>query len=94
MYAIRSYYDDACHCRKPAPGLYERLARHYATTLDGVPAIGDSLRDLEAAAAAGATPVLVRSGNGRRTEAALPPAFRGIAVYDDLQAAAAALAGA
>jgi D-glycero-D-manno-heptose 1,7-bisphosphate phosphatase len=83
--------DDGCHCRKPAPGLYERLARRYGTSLEGTPAIGDSLRDLEAAAAAGATPILVRTGNGTKTAASLPPAFRDVAVYDDLEAAAAAL---
>ena len=80
--------DDGCACRKPRPGLLLRLARHYGTTLAGVPVVGDSLRDLEAAAAAGATPILVRTGNGGRTEANLPPELRGIAVYDDLAAAA------
>ncbi len=84
---------DGCGCRKPAPGLYLRLAKHYGTPLDGTPAIGDSLRDLEAARAAGATPLLVRTGNGRKTESALPPELRRVAVYDDLAAAAAALIG-
>jgi D-glycero-D-manno-heptose 1,7-bisphosphate phosphatase len=83
--------DDGCRCRKPAPGLLERLAKHYGRSLAGVPVIGDSLRDLEAAAAAGAMPVLVRTGNGTRTEAQLPGALRDIAVYDDLAAAAAVL---
>jgi D-glycero-D-manno-heptose 1,7-bisphosphate phosphatase len=80
--------DAGCRCRKPLPGLLERLARHYRTDLTGVPVIGDSLRDLEAAAAVGATPILVRTGNGRETERALPRRFRKIAVYDDLAAAA------
>lgn len=84
--------DDGCDCRKPAPGLYLRLARDYDVSLDEVPAIGDSLRDLQAAAAAGATPILVRTGNGRRTEASLPKKLRAIAIYDDLAAAAQALA--
>ena len=83
--------EDGCRCRKPAPGLYERLARHYGISLEGTPAIGDSLRDLEAARAAGATPILVRTGNGRKTEASLPDALRGIAVYDDLASATRAL---
>lgn len=83
--------DDGCDCRKPRPGLLTRLSRHYRTDLAGVPAIGDSLRDLEAAAAAGATPILVRTGNGRDTEKKLPQAFRRVAVYDDLAEAAAAL---
>ena len=84
--------DDGCVCRKPKPGLLQRLARHYETSLAGVPVIGDSLRDLEAAAAAGATPVLVRSGNGKKTEARLPGALRNVAVFDDLAAAARELA--
>lgn len=80
--------DDGCSCRKPAPGLLLRLARHYGVALEGTPVIGDSLRDLEAAQAAGATPVLVRTGNGRRTEAALSGALRDVQVYDDLSSAA------
>ncbi len=83
--------DDGCDCRKPKPGLLRRLARHYGTSLDGVPVIGDSLRDLEAAAETGARPILVRSGNGRKTESALPSALAATEVYDDLAAAAAAL---
>ncbi len=80
--------DDGCSCRKPRPGLLLRLARHYGTTLDGVPVIGDSLRDLEAAAAAGARPMLVRTGNGRETERRLPAAMQRVPVYDNLTAAA------
>jgi D-glycero-D-manno-heptose 1,7-bisphosphate phosphatase len=78
--------DDGCSCRKPRPGLLQRLARHYRTSLEGVPVIGDSLRDLEAARAAGALPILVRTGNGRETERKLPAALRGVPVYDDLAA--------
>ena len=80
--------DDGCHCRKPRPGLLLRLARHYRTSLDSVPVIGDSMRDLEAAQAAGAVPILVRTGNGRQTERQLPAGLRDIPVYDDLAAAA------
>ena len=83
--------DDGCRCRKPAPGLLEQRSRHSGRSLAGGPVIGDSVRDLEAAAAAGAMPVLVRTGNGARTEAQLPGAFRSVPVYDDLAAAAAAL---
>ena len=83
--------DDGCSCRKPLPGLLLRLARHYDTSLEGVPVIGDSTRDLEAAVAAGATPILVRTGNGRRTEASLPSSLAGADVYDDLASAAVAL---
>ena len=83
--------DDGCRCRKPAPGLLLRLARHYGVALTGTPAIGDSLRDLEAAEAAGATPILVRTGNGRKTEGALAGTLRNIDVFDDLASAARAL---
>jgi D-glycero-D-manno-heptose 1,7-bisphosphate phosphatase len=83
--------DDGCECRKPKPGMLEQLARHFDTSLAGVPVIGDALRDLEAAAAVGARPILVRSGKGRRTEAALPERFATTTVYDDLAAAARAL---
>ena len=78
--------DDGCSCRKPRPGLLLRLARYYRTSLEDVPVIGDSLRDLEAAQAAGARPVLVRTGNGRRTERGLPVALQDVPVYDDLAA--------
>jgi len=83
--------DDGCDCRKPKPGLLEQLARHFETSLVGVPVIGDSLRDLEAAAAVDARPILVRTGKGARTEDALPERFANVAVYDDLAAAALAL---
>jgi D-glycero-D-manno-heptose 1,7-bisphosphate phosphatase len=80
--------NDGCRCRKPAPGLLLRLARHYGTSLDGVPSIGDSLRDLESAAAAGATPILVRTGNGTKVAASLPTDLQFVAVFDNLAAVA------
>ncbi len=83
--------DDGCDCRKPRPGLLRRLGRYYGTALRGVPAIGDSQRDLDAAVAAGARPILVRTGNGRKTEAALRHDRASTEVFDDLAAAAAAL---
>lgn len=59
--------DGDCACRKPRAGLFERLAREQGINLAGVPAIGDSYRDIEAARAVGASPILVRTGKGRRT---------------------------
>ena len=55
--------------------------------------IGDSLRDLEAAMSAGGRPILVRTGNGRKTEAELTGELADTEVFDDLSAAAAALIG-
>lgn len=75
--------EDGCDCRKPKPGMLLDLARRFVVDLSGVPFVGDSLRDLQAARAAGATPVLVRSGNGARTLAMLDD-FGDVAVHDDL----------
>ena len=80
--------DSNCECRKPKPGMLLEIAKRMNVELDGVPMVGDSLRDLQAAAAAGARPVLVLTGKGRKTRDAggLPA---GTAVYPDLAAFAA-----
>ena len=83
--------DDGCACRTPKAGLLRRLGCHYKTSLEGVPVIGDSLRDLQAASRAGARPILVRSGNGGKPEASLPEELSATEIYDDLAAAAAVL---
>ncbi len=59
--------DDNCHCRKPSPGLLEEIADRLKISLDGVYAVGDSERDVIAARAVAARPVLVRTGKGERT---------------------------
>jgi len=83
--------DDACGCRKPKPGLLLDLGHHYGISLADVPVIGDSLRDLQAAAAAGARPILVRTGNGASTAEQLPPELADVEVFDDLAAVVAQL---
>jgi D-glycero-D-manno-heptose 1,7-bisphosphate phosphatase len=83
--------DAACSCRKPAPGLLQRVARRFSVRLESVPVIGDSLRDLQAAERAGAQPMLVRTGNGEKTARALPPSLARVSVFRDLRAAAEAL---
>ena len=83
--------DDDCDCRKPNPGLYQRIGTRCAIDLRGVPIIGDSLRDLEAAERVGARPILVRTGKGERTLSKLAASSNDIEVYDDLSAAVAAL---
>lgn len=80
-----------CDCRKPKAGMLYEIARHYAVSLRGVPIIGDSLRDLQAAVAAQARPILVRTGNGQQTAEKLPAEFAEIDVYENLAAAATAL---
>lgn len=78
---------DGCDCRKPMPGLLRQVAAAFAVSLAGVPAVGDSERDIRAAQAVGARPMLVRTGNGRATEARLAPGD-GVEVFDDLAAVA------
>jgi D-glycero-D-manno-heptose 1,7-bisphosphate phosphatase len=78
--------DEGCGCRKPAHGLFTRISQRYGRPLAGVPAIGDSARDIEAARRAGARPILVLTGNGPAALEALGhPAD--LEVYPDLQAA-------
>lgn len=85
--------ESECACRKPKPGMLLEIAARYNTDLRDVPAIGDSLRDLEAAVAVGARPILVLTGKGTETREAggLP---RLTEVYADLAEAAARLLAA
>ena len=85
--------NDGCECFKPRPGMLNEIAERLHVSLEGVPFIGDSSRDVEAAVAAGALPVLVRTGEGEATlrSGACPD---GIDVYDDLGSAVDALLAA
>lgn len=53
-----------CTCRKPAGGLIEMALAHFRVRPEQAVVVGDSLRDLEAATAAGVPSVLVRTGKG------------------------------
>ena len=59
--------DSKCACRKPNPGMFEEIAKRFNMDLKGVPAIGDSLRDLQAGVAMGCAPILVKTGKGEKT---------------------------
>ena len=67
--------EDNCDCRKPLAGLYKQLANDLGFSahklFKNTPSIGDSIRDLEAAAKVGATPVLVKTGKGQNSQKAL-----------------------
>ncbi len=82
--------DANCDCRKPKSGMLEEIAMRYGVNLKGVPAVGDSLRDLEAAARQEAQPMLVLTGKGIKTQAkgGLP---EGTLIYPDLAAVVATL---
>ena len=60
--------DSKCDCRKPKPGMFKRISETLNVDLKGVPTVGDSLRDLQAGAAAGCQPLLVLTGKGEKTQ--------------------------
>jgi D-glycero-D-manno-heptose 1,7-bisphosphate phosphatase len=87
--------DDDCDCRKPKPGMLHTIAKRFDASLKGVPAVGDSLRDLQAGFVVGCVPYLVLTGKGEKTLAkgGLPPGTQVfpnlLAVVDELLAGAA-----
>ena len=84
--------DSDCLCRKPKPGMFRRISSTLNIDLKGVPAVGDSLRDLQAGAALGCQPMLVLTGKGEKTQAEgnLPEGTR---IFADLASCVDALLG-
>ena len=82
--------DSTCNCRKPKPGMLIEIGERFNTDLVGIPMVGDSLRDLQAAEAVDGQPCLVLTGKGAKTreDQQLPPRTL---VFDDLAAVAAHL---
>jgi D-glycero-D-manno-heptose 1,7-bisphosphate phosphatase len=76
--------EDGCNCRKPRPGLFEDIEQRLGKPLQGVYAVGDSLRDLQAAHAVSATPVLVKTGKGMRTLQGDDALLDRVLQFDDL----------
>ncbi len=83
--------DANCRCRKPQPGMLLEVARRFNVSPESTWMVGDARRDVEAAAAAGARPVLVRTGKGAAAEkeGGLPS---GTQVFADLGAFVRSLA--
>jgi D-glycero-D-manno-heptose 1,7-bisphosphate phosphatase len=78
---------DNCDCRKPKPGMLRAIGKRFNVSLNGVPTVGDSLRDLQAGFVAGCTPYLVLTGKGEatRNKGGLPP---GTLIFENLSAVA------
>jgi D-glycero-D-manno-heptose 1,7-bisphosphate phosphatase len=83
--------EDRCRCRKPLPGLFEQVRHRFQLDMGSVPAVGDSLRDIQAAREAGALPILVLTGKGKRTLASHPEEIKGVPLFSDLHAVADSL---
>jgi D-glycero-D-manno-heptose 1,7-bisphosphate phosphatase len=79
-----------CNCRKPRPGLFHDIAERLGVSLARTPAVGDSLRDLQAAIASRARPMLVLTGKGRQTVQDLE-GFGDVPIYEDLNHAVDAI---
>ena len=82
---------EQCSCRKPLPGLMLQIAQRYGVdNLARVPMVCDTVRDLEAAQAAGCEPHAVRTGRAAALSddeiAALTARFAGVHVHADLAA--------
>lgn len=79
--------DEGCDCRKPKAGMIDQItARFSLNNADGVPIVGDSLRDLECGVARHCTPVLVKTGKGQRTlEKGIPESLGSVAVFSTLE---------
>jgi D-glycero-D-manno-heptose 1,7-bisphosphate phosphatase len=80
--------DEANLYRKPNPGMLLEIGRRLKRDLKGVPVVGDSVRDIRAARAASAWPLLVRTGKGAATLARESESCANVLVFDDLAAVA------
>ena len=78
--------DDGCDCRKPLPGLIHQIEEALEVSAEGAWMVGDSIRDLEAGAAAGCKTALVRTGKGEKSEYKLTshPTLADAPVFEDL----------
>jgi len=89
--------DDGCLCRKPLPGMIQTSLKAFDLFNEPQSAImiGDSLRDVQSAVAAGVQPILVQSGYGDADD--ILRQSRGIApsiqAYPDLWTAVHAILG-
>lgn len=84
--------DDACHCRKPKPGMLLDIGQRFNVPLKQAIFVGDSIADITAANNANAQAVLVRTGKGIKAEKILQSENKSsIPVYDDLASAVTAI---
>jgi D-glycero-D-manno-heptose 1,7-bisphosphate phosphatase len=70
--------------RKPAPGMLLEAMNYFHTLAEDTIMVGDALRDLQAAHAAGCRRILVRTGKGMRTLQENLNELQPVEVYDDL----------
>ncbi len=64
-----------CECRKPAPGLLLQAARELNIDVQRSYVVGDKASDVQLAHNAGATGILVLTGEGRKYQQTYPPEY-------------------
>ena len=67
IYVCPHHWDDDCECRKPKPGLFNKVAEDHLLRMDKTLYIGDDIRDCQASYRAGCGSVFIR--NNRKSEA-------------------------
>lgn len=80
--------DQGCECRKPQPGLLKSAAQRLGIDLKGVPFVGDSLTDIQAARFFGMEPWLVKTGKGSGLVKSATEGLQGVKVAADLRSVA------
>lgn len=76
---------DGCDCRKPRPGMLTEIGNRFQASLANVLFVGDNINDVKAAQAAGAKPVLVKTGKGKQAASLMAENnIMDVPVYDDL----------
>lgn len=80
--------DAANPYRKPNPGMLLEIGRRLNCNLSKVPVVGDSARDIRAARAANAWPLLVRTGKGIKTLEREKAICANVEVFENLAAVA------
>ncbi len=85
--------EDECDCRKPAPGLLLQISQRLGVPVAQMVAVGDSVRDAQAARAAGCEAHLVLTGQSlaHRDGTPVPGLPAGVTVHHDLAAFAEAI---
>ncbi|MBX9586197.1 MAG: D-glycero-beta-D-manno-heptose 1,7-bisphosphate 7-phosphatase [Gammaproteobacteria bacterium] len=76
--------DENCECRKPKPGLFQQIHSQFNNDWSDSIAVGDALRDIQAANSVGCSSMLVRTGRGKMT-IEKGKGLDGIEIVDDLE---------
>lgn len=88
IYLCTDHPDAPTHRRKPNPGMIEEALVDFGATASDTIFIGDALRDLQAAHAAGCQKILVKTGKGARLlQEGIPEALQPVDVFANLLAA-------